>query len=365
LRHLAKTLAAASLIVGLLHPPAVASPAQFIVADNDYLGPGGSDIQSVLPLIATPGVSLLGLSVVVGDGWENAESAHLRRFLEIAGHPEVAVHDGATLPLVNSVARLRLWERAYGPIPWKGAWGGTGSMAGVPDTEPPVPALPEGAPRLAASRERAADFLIRAVHEHPHQVTVVAAGPMTNLALAIRMDPSFAATARQLVFMGGLIDTNMQAVVGNADYASDFNMIFDPEAAHIVVTAPWAKIVCVGNVSNGVMMNKALMARIDSRHTAVTDYLARFYQPLPLWDEMASAIAVDPTLVTRSVEAYFDIDSDPGVDYGHAHIWTAALAPKGMGLRAVQMVQAIDTRRFLDGFVRDAQHASPGAPATN
>nr|WP_321984178.1 nucleoside hydrolase [uncultured Lichenicoccus sp.] len=331
-----------------------------VVEDNDFLGPGGSDLQSTLPLLADPAVRVLGFTVVVGDAWENEESAHLRRFLEIAGHPDIPVVDGATLPLMNSVARMRLWERAYGPIPWKGAWGGLGSIDKVPATQPAVPPLDEGTPKLKAlsskeGGERAADFLIRTVHEHPHQVTIVAAGPLTNLALAIRLDPSFAATARQLVFMGALIDTNMQTVTGNADFASDFNMIFDPEAAHIVLTAPWPKITAVGNVSNAVMMSQPLMARIALRHNALTQYLSRYYAPLPMWDELTAAVAADPYLVTKSVDAWLDIDTNPGIDYGHAHVWPEALAPKGMGIRRVTIVQTVDTKRFVDRFVQQAQ----------
>jgi inosine-uridine nucleoside N-ribohydrolase len=351
---------AALLAFSILGPAtARAAAPMLVIEDNDFLGPGGSDLQATLPLLANPDVRVLGFTVVAGDGWENAEAAHLLRFLEIAGRPDIPVADGATLPLVNSVARMRLWEQRFGPIPWKGAWGGLGSIDGVPARQPAVGTLPEGAPKLHTIAESAADFLIRQVHAHPHQVTIVAAGPMTNLALAIRLDPSFAATAKQLVFMGALLDTNMQAVTGNADWASDFNFIFDPEAAHIVLTADWPKIVSLGNVSGKVMMDQALMDRIAAKPTKLTEYLKHYMAPLPLWDEMAAAVAVDPSLITRSVDALMDVDLTDGVNDGHAHVWTEALAPKGMGLRRVTIVQDIDTDRFVAGFVRDAQVAPP------
>ncbi|MBE7211247.1 MAG: nucleoside hydrolase, partial [Gluconacetobacter diazotrophicus] len=265
-----------------------AAEPDYVVEDNDFLGPGGSDIQSLIPLLAAPEVRLLGVTVAVGDGWENAESAHVRRFLEIAGRTDVPVADGATLPLVNSVARMRTQEQRFGTIPWKGAWGGDGTINGVPDTEPPVGALPEGAPHTVAVAESAALFLIRAVRAHPHQVTIVEAGPMTNLALAIRLDPKFAGLAKQLVFMGALIDTSMEAVTGSANFASDFNFIFDPEAAHVVLTAPWPRIVSLGDVTSGVMTTPALMDRIAAVRTPVTEYLRKYQAPLPLWDEMAA-----------------------------------------------------------------------------
>ena len=108
--------------------------------------------------------------------------------------------------------------------------------------------------------------------------------------------------------MGGLLDTSMMSVTGNADYASDFNLIFDPEAAHIALTAPWAKITAVGDVSNGVMMNRPLMDRVASVPTPLTAYLSKYFIELPLWDEMAAAVAADPSLVTKSVDAFMDVD---------------------------------------------------------
>ena len=350
------------VVLGITTLAALASAAmaaeatpRYVIMDNDFAGPGATDMQAVLPLLAAPDTKVLGLTVVTGDGWENEESAHLRRLLEIAGRTDIPVVDGAVYPLINTVGRMKLWEQAHGTIPWKGAWGGLGSTDKASATEPPVPPLPEGEPQLKAANETAAAFLIRQVHAHPHEVTIIAAGPLTNLALAMRMDPSFASDARGLVFMGALIDTNMMAVTGNADYASDFNFIFDPEAAHITLTAPWPRMVAVGNVSNGVIMTRALMDKVAAVKTPLTDYLSKYFIELPLWDEMAGAVALDPTLVTKSIEAAMDVDLAPDVNYGHAHVWKPELAPKGMDLRTVTVVQEIDTGRFLDGFVKAAQ----------
>ena len=358
---------AGALLAGLLAPAGRAAaetqpaeaPKTFVLLDNDFAGPGGTDMQAVLPLLADPKVAVLGFTVVTGDQWENEEVARLLRFLEIAGRPDIPVVNGATYPLMRSVPEMRLWEQRYGKIPWKGAWGGLGPIDKVPVQQPALPHLDEGLPTTPPAQDLAASFLIKQVHAHPHQVTVIAAGPLTDIALAIRMDPSFAADAKQLVFMGGLLDTSLASVTGNADFASDFNLIFDPEAAHIALTAPWPRITAIGDVSNSVTMTRPLMDRIAAVKTPLTDYLSRYFNPLPLWDEMAVAVALDPTLVTKSVDAYMDVDVSGGVDYGRAHVWPESLAPKDMGVRPVTIVQAIDTARFLDGFVKAAQWTPP------
>ena len=357
-------LAAAALALGwtasaAAQEPAAEPPKALVVMGNDFAGPGGTDMQALLPLISDPQVGVLGLTVVTGDGWENEEAAHLLRFLEIAGRADIPVVNGATYPLMRTVPEMKLWEQRFGRIPWHGAWGGLGPIDRAPVQQPALPHLDEGLPTTPPAAGLAARHLVKQVHAHPHQVTVIAAGPRTDIALAIRMDPSFAADAKQLVFMGGLIDTAMPSLTGNADFASDFNLIFDPEAAHIALTAPWPKITAVGDVSNSVTMDRALMDRIAAVKTPLTAYLSKYLNPLPLWDEMATAVAVDPSLITRSVDAYMDVDVSGGPDYGRAHVWPEGLAPKDMGVRVVTIVQDIDRTRFIDAFVRAAQWTPP------
>ena len=333
---------------------AAAAPApKLVVEDNDFLGPGGSNIQSILPLVANPDVEVLGFTVVVGDGWVEEETQALLRTLELGRVAHIPVVRGAVMPLVQTPARMALWERSYGKIPWKGAWNeGSGFHPGDPSLVPP---MPMGPPSAKPSDERAADFLVRQVRAHPHEVTILAAGPLTDLALAQRLDPEFASLARELVFMGGLIDTNMSQVTGDANFNTDFNILFDPEAAHIVLTAPWARVTVVGNVSNETLMTRELA----DRFLATGGLMARFMAlhpdvGLPLWDELAAAIVADPSLVTGSVEAWMDADVSHGVDYGHVHVWTDALRPH-LGETKVSIVTAIDRDRFLEQLVAAAR----------
>src|SRR6185437_15699504 len=145
------------------------------------------------------------------------------------------------------------WERLYGKLVYKGAWtevvpaGSTTQPNSYHATEPYlIPPSPAGEPTSKAAKESAASFLIRAVHEHPGEVTIIAAGPLTNLALAARLDPQFAGLAQELVFMGGSFNPIPNDTPFAAEYANsprrEFNMRFDPEAASIVLHEPWKKI---------------------------------------------------------------------------------------------------------------------------
>jgi len=339
----------AALLVAI---PAAAAPSRLIVYDNDFFGPTCTD---VLPLIGDPDVKVLGFTVVTGDGWLDEETGYLLRFLEIAGRTDIPVVKGALLPLINSPARTRAWEQAYGKIPWKGAWNEAAPGQTFHPADPfLIPPNPAGAPTIKATPGVAADFLIEQVRRYPHQVTIVAAGPLTNIALAIRLDPEFASLAKELVFMGALIDVNLPQVTGSTNFNTDFNFNFDPEAAHIVLTAPWAKITAVGNVSNDLVMSPDLAAKIDAKKTPVTDLAARYPDTLPLWDQLTAAIAADPSLVTREVQAYMDVETDHGLYYGATRLWPEATRPH-MGERKVDIVLAVDTDRFLRRFIAAAQ----------
>jgi len=338
---------------------AAAAPRLFI-EDNDFLGPGGSDIQSVLPLLADPGIKVLGFTVATGDAWCDEEASELLRFLEVARRTDIPVYKGAVYPLINTPARMAAWERMYGTLPWKGAWNDSVRPDSKPHVDAPyvIPASPAGAPVTKPAEGSAVAFLIEQVHRYPHQITIFEAGPMTNLAMAIRIDPSFASLAKELIFMGGMLDGNLAQVTDDANVFTDFNFVFDPEAAHIVLTSHWAKITSLGRVTNQTKMTPALVARMLEVRTPVTEYLAKFASRLPLWDEMAAAVAVDPTLVTKRTVALMDVDIDHGMHYGQAHVWPTQTAPH-QGEQPVTIVQAVDLARFYTAFVHAAQSVLP------
>jgi len=339
----------------LLAAPASAAPRLFI-EDNDFLGPAGSNVQSVLPLITNPGIRVVGFTVVTGDGWCDEEAAYLLRFLEIAKRPDLPVIKGAVFPLINTPSRMYAWEKLYGTLLWKGAWNTQAKPDYVPHADKPffIPAMPEGPPTTPPGRGSAADFLIAQVHRYPHQVTILAAGPLTNLALAIRLDPDFAGLAKALVLMGGMLDNNVLQVTDNTNFYTDFNFIFDPEAAHIVLTAPWPHVTVLGSVTNTSLLSPGLVARMLQVKTPITTFLAKYAHPFPLWDEMAAAVAADPSLITKHLTARMDVDTDFGMHYGQARIWPDQTAPN-QGERPVTIVQDVDLNRFYDSFIKAAQ----------
>src|SRR5689334_21343784 len=174
------------------------SAKQKLIIDQDAAGPAGTDQTSMLLLIQSPQTEVLGITVVTGDAWLTAEVAHTLRMLEIIGRTDIPVMRGAEYPLVRRKDETELWQQRYGSVTWLGAW--TPRFYHPPDQ---LGEMPEGKPTTKAADEDAVHFMIRMVHKFPHEVTIYAGGPMTNLALAITIDPDFAGLAKELVFMGG------------------------------------------------------------------------------------------------------------------------------------------------------------------
>ena len=162
-----------------------------IVIDQDAGGPAGTDQQSMLLLIQSPQTEVLGITVVTGDQWLNAEVAHTLRMLELIGRTDIPVFRGAEYPLVRRKEETELWEQMYGSVTWLGAW--TPKFYHPPDQ---LGEMPEGKPTTKAADEDAAHFLVRMVRKFPNEITIYAGGPMTNLALAISIDPEFARLAK-------------------------------------------------------------------------------------------------------------------------------------------------------------------------
>ncbi|MBV8342254.1 MAG: nucleoside hydrolase, partial [Gammaproteobacteria bacterium] len=288
-----------------------ASARRKVIIDQDAFGPAGSNMQAILMLLQAQDVEVLGITIPSGDGWRDEEVSQTLRLLEIAQRTEVPVHPGAVYPLVNTQSRNKVWEALYGTLFYKGCWTevwpSEGAVRRTPYHADPylVPPSPAGQPTIRAARESAASFLSRMVHEFPGQVSIVAAGPLTNLALAARLDPQFSSLAKELVFMGGSFNPAPADNPFAAEYVNatrrEFNMRFDPEAASIVLHEPWKKITEVPIDPTTKTFFKAEFIREVARGQAPFDaYLGEWGQSYPMWDETAVAVWLDPSLVTRS-----------------------------------------------------------------
>ncbi len=321
-----------------------------IIIDQDAAGPAGTDLQSILLLIQSPQTEVMGITVVTGDSWLKSEVAHTLRMLEIIGRTDIPVVPGAEYPLVRTKSWTELWQQQYGTVTWLGAW--TPRFYHPADELGP---MPEGAPTTKAADEDAAHFLVRMARKYPNQITLYAGGPMTNLALAIAIDPEFPRLIKELVFMGASLNPQTSDPEFLNTPRHEFNLWFDPEAAHIMLRAPWKKAVCTTvDISVKTQMTQALIDRIKAGNSPAAQYVgkhARLWGEYNyLWDELAAAAWLDPGLITRKETRYMDIDLDRGANYGNILTWTDLDKPK-LEVRPVEIQVDLDTERFYKMLV--------------
>ncbi len=306
-------------------------------------------MQTVLLLLQSPGVEVLGITIVSGDQWRDEEVAHTLRLLEIIGRTEVPVMLGASAPLVRTREETQLWEDRYGKVAYSGAWDKRWwHEASV------VPPMPEGQPSVKPSTEDAVHFLIRMVHQYPNEVTIYEGGPMTNLALATTIDPEFPQLAEELVFMGGSLnpESDNPEFVNNPRH--EFNFWFDPEAAYIVLRAPWKKIVCTPtDISIKARLSPQEVKKIEAAWTPIARYVAKYYLPGDgndyMWDELAAAAWIDPSIIRKKETRFMSVDIDHGAGYGNTLTWHETDRPK-VTVQPVEIQFDLDFGKFIDMF---------------
>jgi inosine-uridine nucleoside N-ribohydrolase len=335
---------------------------RLVLIDQDGSGPGGSNQMSMMVLLQSPDAEVLGITVVTGNAWRDEEVQHTLRMLELMKRSDVPVVPGAVFPLVRTQQGTRLATPLVGRVNWLGAWGaGPTDLEHQSENKPDfsrshdpyfVPPLPEGAPQTLPLDQDAAHFLIAQVHAHPHQVTICALGPLTNIALALAIDPHFAELTRGIVMMGSSLNPQTADPEFTTSPRHEFNFWFDPEAAHIVLRAHWPRIdVTTVDVSVKAPFTQQMVDQIAQSQNPAARYIASYSQErYYLWDEFAACAWLDASIVTGERQLYMDVDLSHGPSYGDTLTWTPSVKPD----TDVQLVHAqvdLDLSKFTNMFV--------------
>jgi purine nucleosidase len=361
----------AALLCAVLITTSALAQKRLVLIDQDGSGPGGSNQMAMMVFLQSPKVEVLGITMVTGNAWRDDEVQHTLRMLEIIGRTDVPVVPGAVFPLVRTEQETRIASAIDGTVVWLGAWGQgpttlTPSANGVvptvvanptiPKSNPNdpyfVPPMPEGAPHTKPLTEDAAHFLVREVRAHPHQATIFAGGPLTNIALAISIDPQFAELTQGIVLMGGSLDPQTDDPEFSTSPRHEFNFWFDPEAARITLRAAWPRVdVTTVDVSIKAPFTQAMLDAISKSPNPGAQYIAKFSQDrYYMWDELAACAWLDPTIITKERQLYMDVDVSHSPTYGDTLTWTEALKPQ-TGVRLVHAQTDLDLPKFQKMFV--------------
>jgi inosine-uridine nucleoside N-ribohydrolase len=251
-----------------------------VILDAD---PGIDDAMAILFALRSPALDVLGITSVFGNADIDVATANALRLVELAGR-EVPVARGAAHPLVIP----------KGPAPdFVHGADGLGNIGAPPPTGKTIEAS-------------AAEFIVATARRYPGEVTLVPVGRLTNLALALALEPRLPELVKEVVLMGGSAWAG-----GNVTPVAEANIWGDPHAADIVFGAPW-KVTMVGlDVTTRVRLQDDRLLRMaekDDRVGAFLYRISRFYKRFHdatgvtggfyVHDPSAVAYAIDPSLFT-------------------------------------------------------------------
>jgi purine nucleosidase len=334
-----------------------------VIIDQDAAGPGGTDMQAILALVNSPDTDVMGITVLTGDAWRDEEVQHTLRLMEIIGRTDIPVFPGAIFPLVNSKEYIAKWETMYGKVVYQGAWNYARGHAVHGPYE--IPPMPEGKPTTKASEQDAAHFLVRTVRNYPHEVTIYAAGPMTDLAVAIALDPQFPELSKELILMAGAINPQTDDPEFALSPSREFNFWMDPEASRAVLHAHWPRVVLTTvDISVKTRMEKELIEQVRKSPTPAAQYVAKYAEPNILWDELAAVAWLDPSIITKWRKLYVDVNIDHGAGYGNTLVWPVGQQP-GMGEVLIEVQEDLDKAKFYKEYVDLLTRPTPSPASRN
>jgi purine nucleosidase len=311
-----------------------------IILDTD---PGIDDSLAILLALASPEISLDGLSVVHGNSSAAQGTVNALSVLELAQASHVPVYKGCDLPLVQPplLAPETHGEHGIG-------------YAKLP--------APQTKPRVL----HGSDFLIEGIMSKPGEVTLVCIGPLTNVAMAIRKEPRIVENVREVFIMGGAMRHE-----GNTTPLAEFNTFVDPHAAHIVFHSGMPITLTPLDVTYQCILLKDDLNRLLQIRSPLTNFIAdatRFYMEFHdeyqkiegcvINDPLTMALTFMPELCDYQ-ELYVDVDLSGGVSMGKTFADFYHMTGKPANMKVALGVRPRDFMElFLERMEKLAREAS-------
>jgi purine nucleosidase len=283
---------------------------------------GIDDALALAFAVHSPEIDLLAVTTVAGNSDVQRTTDNTLRVMSWLQAEAIPVYRGASHPLVR-------------PHQDAADVHGTNGLGNA--------ALPD--PRRGIGPLRGPAAMVRLASERPGEITLVCVGPLTNLAIALNVEPALPILLRRLVIMGGAYFTS-----GNVTEHAEFNIFVDPEAAEQVMRAPFSDVILVGlDASHQVCLSAELWEQAGRLGTRTGELLAKTYAAsfaagrhdhAYLHDPLTLALAVDPSLAEYR-------HGDVTVDLGEERRGKTSVSPEQVGAR---IAMTVDVERFLGLF---------------
>jgi inosine-uridine nucleoside N-ribohydrolase len=266
-------------------------------------------------LVQNRNFHILGLTLTSGNEWIEQGQLYMAYILEVLGKIDIPIYLGPAYPLKQNLERVQKMKTWF-QLDWIGAFAKSRKHISPP--------YGGKMPKLKSQKKGAVDFIVKTIQENPNEVSILAIGPLTNIALALQKNPQIAKKINNILIMGGAVKTK-----GNVTPHAEFNTWFDPEAARVVLrSAIPKKLVFALDITNQASINKTHFDQIVSKETPITKiyrqqggnyYPGFFKNPQAtsyIWDCIPAGYLIDPSIVENSEELFLDVVTDFGPQYG-------------------------------------------------
>jgi purine nucleosidase len=304
-----------------------------IILDCD---PGHDDAVAIALAAGSPAIELLAITTVAGNQTVDKTTRNACVMCTLLDLFETPVIAGAARPLVRT---LRTATEIHG----------SSGLDGPAPVEPAVAPTPG----------HALDWIVDSVMASPREVTLVATGPLTNVAMALRKEPAIAEAVREVVIMGGAYSR------GNVTPAAEFNIYVDPEAARAVFEAPWRLTMIGLDLTHQATFGRAEERRLEEIGSTLSRFLLelmRYYRRAyrsavgfedpPVHDPCAVAYVIDPRLF-EVASAHVEVET--------SGTWTSGMTVTDFrgadGRRRVGVGTKLDCKGFWDLVISAVERA--------
>ncbi len=294
-----------------------------VILDTDMVELFDDGIAMMM-LAKAPHIDLIGVTTVVGNTWVSEGTAFAIRQLEAIGRTDIPVVQGIRAPLSpNRFENIKKECLLFGS---GNTYIGAASRPEPKSWEEVYRSCYGADPMTKPLDMKAVNFMIEQVKANPGEISILAIGPCVNLAVAVRMAPEIVPLIKRVVYMGGAFFKS-----GNASPTAEFNWWIDPDAAKICIRTPFPEQIVVSlDVCEKITFDKRRydpIARITN-NTEISrmmkrSFLNRLFRDEPthrhfVWDVVAAAILIDPTLIREEVTRHIDVNSQFGSSYGQS-----------------------------------------------
>jgi inosine-uridine nucleoside N-ribohydrolase len=330
--------------------------ARKVILDTD-IGWMNDDCTAAMFALKSPDLEVMGITPIMGNFDLQWEVTCALRLLEVLGHDDVPVCPGFDRPLVHE-------RSAYADQVW-GGWA----------TFKAFETIPPGMPKLQPDRRHASDFIAESILNHPGEVTILAVGPLTNLAVAVRKFPQIVEQVKEVVIMGGNIPVLPEGH-GNITPFAEFNFWVDPEAARIVLRSGMPITLFPLNICRQTQFDRKYFDRLagsESKYPQIAslfrDYLQSRFEDAELekkssllyyglYDHCVIGYAIKPELFAVT-EMQVDVSLAPGTTYGACYgykkgPYTSGVAdsfPLNDGSKVIKVAYGVDFEALAELYV--------------